>query len=243
MSSADPRTYVLVHGSWAGGWVWSRLTPLLEAAGHRVHAPTLPGLAERADDPRGAAIGLAAHIDDLLGHLEREGLEHVTLVGHSYGGMVITGVAGRAPGRVSALVYVDAFVPEPGQSCFDLVPWLPDVFAELSADGGDTAHPLDPAAAGVDDPGEAEWLHAHSTPMPIRTHREPLPGPAHPDDLPRMYVRCLRFEAFAETAAGFAARGLPVVDLDSHHYVQMSRPADLADLLLAGVPARTEPTP
>ncbi|MFF5113148.1 alpha/beta fold hydrolase [Streptosporangium sp. NPDC000509] len=246
MSSVDPpsladsrRTYVLVHGSWAGGWIWSRLGPLLEATGHEVHAPTLPGLAERGDDPRGAEIGLSTHIDDLLGYLERAGLERVTLVGHSYGGMVIAGVAGRAPERVSALVYLDAFAPEPGQSCFDLVPWLPDVFAEL-AGGGEIAQPLDPAVLGVDDAADADWLRAGSTPMPVRTHREPLPGPGRPEAMPVMYVRCLRFEAFAETAARFRALGLPVAELDSHHFAQVSRPAELADLLLAGVPARTE---
>ncbi|GAA5066837.1 pimeloyl-ACP methyl ester carboxylesterase [Thermocatellispora tengchongensis] len=243
MSSTDaPRTYVLVHGSWGGGWVWSRLRPLLEAAGHEVHTPTLPGLGERAGDPRGAEIGLSAHLDDLLGYLEREGLERVTLVGHSYGGMVISGVAGHAPERVAALVYLDAFAPEPGQSCFDLVPWLPDVFAELAEGGGGMARPLDPAAMGVDDPGDAEWVRARATPMPVRTHSEPLPGPARPEGLPAMFVRCLRFPAFAETADRFRALGLPVAELDSHHFAQVSRPAELAELLLAGVPARTETT-
>ncbi|MEV4014119.1 alpha/beta hydrolase [Nonomuraea angiospora] len=239
MSSTDSRrTYVLVHGSWAGGWIWSRLIPLLKAAGHEAHAPTLPGLAERGDDPRGAEIGLSAHIDDLLGYLERAELEQVTLVGHSYGGMVITGVAGRAPERVSALVYLDAFVPEPGQSCFDLVPWLPGVFAELSADSaGGFALPLDPAALGVDDPGDADWLRARSTPMPVRTHSEPLPGPARPEGVPAMFVRCLGFEAFAGTAAAFRSLGRPVAELDCHHYAQVSRPAELAGLLLT---ARTE---
>lgn len=233
MSSAETRrTYVLVHGSWGGGWIWSRLTPLLEAAGHEVHAPTLPGLGERADDPRGAGIGLSAHLDDLLDHLRREDLERVTLVGHSYGGMVITGVAGRAPERVAGLVYLDAFAPEPGQSCFDLMPWLAEVFTEL-AGGGDLARPLDPAGLGVDDPGDAAWLRARSTPMPLRTHQEPLPGPARPEGMPAMFVRCLRFEAFAETAGRFRALGLPVAELDSHHFAQLSSPAELADLLLA----------
>ncbi|XVQ07213.1 alpha/beta fold hydrolase [Spirillospora sp. CA-255316] len=243
MSSTDPRrTFVLVHGSWTGGWIWSRLAPLLEAAGHTVHAPTLPGLAQRRDDPRGAEIGLGAHIEDLIGYLKRKGLERVTLVGHSYGGMVITGVAGRAPHRLSALAYLDAFVPKPGQSCFDLLPWLADAFAELTEDGGKTVQPLDPTALGVDDAGDADWLRVNSTPMPLRTHQEPLPGPAHANDLPRMFVRCLRFEAFAGTAAEFKAHGLPSAELDSHHYVQVSRPTDLADLLLTGVPARTETT-
>ncbi|MGN9781496.1 alpha/beta fold hydrolase [Nonomuraea sp. ZG12] len=230
MSSTE--TYVLVHGSWAGGWIWSRLTPLLEAAGHQVHAPTLPGLGERAGDPRGAGIGLSAHVDDLLDHLRRENLERVTLVGHSYGGMVITGAAGRAPERVAGLVYLDAFVPEPGQSCFDLMPWLAGVFTELAGDG-EHAQPLDPAGLGVDDPDDAAWLRAHSTPMPLRTHQEPLPGPGRPGNMPALFVRCLRFEAFAETAGTFRALGLPVAELDSHHFAQLSSPAELADLLLA----------
>jgi pimeloyl-ACP methyl ester carboxylesterase len=230
MSSTE--TYVLVHGSWGGGWIWSRLTPLLEAAGHEVHAPTLAGLGERAGDPRGAGIGLSAHVDDLLDHLRRENLERVTLVGHSYGGMVITGVAGRAPERVARLVYLDAFVPEPGQSCFDLMPWLAGVFAELAGDG-DLAQPLDPAGLGVDDPEDAAWLRARCTPMPLRTHQEPLPGPGRPGSVPALFVRCLRFEAFAGTAGRFRALGLPVAELDSHHFAQLSSPAALADLLLA----------
>ncbi|MGW3349787.1 alpha/beta fold hydrolase [Nonomuraea rubra] len=247
MSSTEPasrapdgrRTYVLVHGTWGGGWIWSRLAPLLEAAGHAVHAPTLPGLAERGGDPRGASIGLSEHIDDVAGLLVRADLDRVTLVGHSYGGMVITGVAGRVPERVAALVYLDAFVPSPGQSCFDLVPWLAGVFAELSAGGGGMAAPLDPAALGVDDPGDAGWLRAHATPMPVRTHQEPLPGPAIPGGLPVRFVRCLRFEAFAAAADGFRARGLPVDELDCHHFAQVSRPAELASLLLAAAPAGT----
>ncbi|MFF4618968.1 hypothetical protein [Nonomuraea jabiensis] len=119
-----------------------------------------------------------------------------------------------------------------------LVPWLPGVFAELSTDGpGGFALPLDPAALGVDDPGDADWLRTRSAPMPVRTHSEPLPDRGRPEGVPAMFVRCLRFEAFAGTAAAFRSLGRPVAELDCHHYAQVTHPAELADLLLT---ARTE---
>jgi pimeloyl-ACP methyl ester carboxylesterase len=103
-------TYALVHGAWHGGWCWKKVTPLLRAAGHEVFAPTLTGLGERAHllTP---AVDPETHIDDVLGVLHYEDLRQVVLVGHSYGGTVITGVAARAADRIGHLVYLDAFVP------------------------------------------------------------------------------------------------------------------------------------
>src|SRR5713101_4428932 len=108
-------TFVLVQGGWVGGWYWKRVTPLLSAAGHEVFAPTLTGLGERAH-LAAPDIGLETHIQDVLGVLTYEDLSNVVLVGHSYGGMVITGVAERAPERLAHLVYFDAFVPTDGQA-------------------------------------------------------------------------------------------------------------------------------
>jgi pimeloyl-ACP methyl ester carboxylesterase len=112
-------TYVLVHGGWHGGWCWQKVTPRLRAAGHDVYTPTLTGLGERAHllTP---AVGLETHIEDVLGVLHYEDLQQVVLVGHSYGGMVITGVADQVPERIAQLVYLDAFVPQDGQSLIDL---------------------------------------------------------------------------------------------------------------------------
>ncbi len=100
-------TYVLVHGAWHGGWCWKRVVPALRAAGHEVYTPTLTGLGERAHLAN-PAIDLSMHIADIVNLLEAEELDKVVLVGHSYGGMVVTGVADRAASRLRRVVYLDA---------------------------------------------------------------------------------------------------------------------------------------
>jgi pimeloyl-ACP methyl ester carboxylesterase len=111
-------TFILVPGAWHGGWTFERVTPLLEAAGHTVRALTLTGL--RPDDEAAtvAAANLDTHADDVLALLDRERLTDVTLVGHSYAGMVIAAAADRSDGRVARLVHLDAYVPRDGDSCW-----------------------------------------------------------------------------------------------------------------------------
>lgn len=106
-------TFVLVHGAWLGGWAWKHVTPRLRMAGHEVFAPTLTGLGERVHLAH-PGVGLETHIQDVVNVLVFEDLQQVTLVGHSYGGIVITSVADRTPERLAQLVYLDAFVPEDG---------------------------------------------------------------------------------------------------------------------------------
>ena len=117
-TAASP-TFVLVHGSWHGAWCWRRVLPRLRAAGAEAHAVTLTGVGERAH-LMGPGIDLHTHIQDVIGLIEAEELQQVVLVGHSYGGIVITGVADRlqreAPGRLAQLVYLDAVTPHPGES-------------------------------------------------------------------------------------------------------------------------------
>jgi pimeloyl-ACP methyl ester carboxylesterase len=114
-------TFVLVHGAWQGGSTWDLITPKLQRAGHKVFTPVLTGLG--ADSHRlSPAVNLDTHIDDVTGLLEGEGLQEITLVGPSYAGMVISAVADRESGRLSRLVYVDAFVPGDGESALDLLP-------------------------------------------------------------------------------------------------------------------------
>ena len=103
-------TFVLVHGAWHGGWCWKKVAPLLRSAGHEVYTPTLTGLGER-DHLLTRDIGLDTHIQDIVNVLEYEELTQVVLVGHSYGGMVVTGVAERAHERLRQLVYLDAATP------------------------------------------------------------------------------------------------------------------------------------
>ena len=114
-------TFVICHGAWSAAWAWKKVRPLLRAAGHEIFTPTYTGLGERAHQVS-RSINLETHIADVLAVLDCEDLRDVVLVGHSYGGMVATGVADRAAERIAKLIYLDAFVPDNGQSLFDLLP-------------------------------------------------------------------------------------------------------------------------
>src|SRR5688500_2831076 len=109
------QTYVIVHGAWGGGWDWKQVDSVLDASGSNVYRPTLTGLGERVHllTP---AIDLTTHVTDIVNVILFENLRDVVLVGHSYGGMVISGVADRIPGRIRQLVYVDALDPNDGAS-------------------------------------------------------------------------------------------------------------------------------
>jgi pimeloyl-ACP methyl ester carboxylesterase len=130
-------TYVLVHGAWQGASTWAFVEEGLRANGHAVHTPTMSGAGIRRYELR-PEITLELHVKDVLGVLEFEDLRDVILVGHSYGGMIITSVAERAAERLAALVYVDAFVPRDGQSAFEfLPPWLADALVQQADEMGD----------------------------------------------------------------------------------------------------------
>jgi pimeloyl-ACP methyl ester carboxylesterase len=120
MSGTRP-PFVLVHGAWQGNWVWERVADQLRAAGHRVYTPSLTGLGERAH-LAGPEIDLETHIADVAGVIEHHELDGIVLCGHSYGGMVVASVADRLSQRVKSLVFLDAFIPTPGKSLFDMQP-------------------------------------------------------------------------------------------------------------------------
>lgn len=113
--------FVLVHGAWQGNWVWERVADRLRAAGHRVYTPSLTGLGERAHLAK-PEIDLETHIADVIGVIEHHELDGIVLCGHSYGGMVVAGAADRLHQRIKSLVFLDAFIPTPGKSLFDLQP-------------------------------------------------------------------------------------------------------------------------
>ena len=116
-------TVVLVHGAWGGGWDWRPVDRMLTREGYDVYRATLTGLGERVHLAE-ADVDLSTHIEDVVNLILFEDLRDVVLVGHSYGGMVITGVADTIPGRLEALVYVDALLPRSGESVADLAPGL-----------------------------------------------------------------------------------------------------------------------
>ncbi|WP_413798283.1 alpha/beta fold hydrolase [Streptomyces iranensis] len=214
-------TFVLVHGSWLGGWVWEPVAAGLRASGHTVHCPSLTAA--------GPHVGLDTHIDDIVGLTDGQALTEVVLAGHSYGGMVITGTAYRRPARVRRLVYLDAYLPGPGQAAFDIQPGLRDAFAAAAASRPTTEPWLVPPfgfeAMGLD-PAGLRWVTSRATPMNRATHEEPLrtPMPGYTDP-PTTYVRCGASPFFAATAATAKSRGVRVLSIEgaghmapvSHH--------------------------
>ena len=197
-------TFVLVHPAWFGGWCWTRVAPLLRAAGHAVLTPTLTGLGERAH-LLDHGVDLLTHVEDVVNTLVYEDLERVVLVGNSSGGMVVTGVADRVPERVAEVVYLDAFVPEDGECVFDLLaPERRAVMEALVEEEGNgwllprTAPPpweeILPRLWQITDPADLAWAlpRLRATPVghltrPVRLVR----GAA--GHLPRSYVRCTRY--------------------------------------------------
>ena len=188
-------TFVLVHGAWGGAWIWRRILGPLRAAGHEVHAVTLTGDGERAHLRR-PDISLQVHIDDVLGLIAAEELDDVVLVGHSYGGMVITGAADALPARgvrVKQLVYVDAMVPVPGEGWGQGHP--PDIVRArmaLAAQHDNALPPPDPADFGLQG-ADADWLRRRQVPHPFGMYRVPLHfDGARWATLPRTFVDCNR---------------------------------------------------
>jgi pimeloyl-ACP methyl ester carboxylesterase len=158
---------VLVHGGWHGGWSYKKVAKLLRQAGHEVYTPTLTGLGERSH-LAAMPINLDTHITDITNTILWEGLSDVVLVGHSYGGMVITGVADRVSDRISALVYLDAIVPEDGDTLVSRRPEFLDPFLAKVDQGGGLMVPP-PAASAYDTslPEDWAWIDGKSTPHPF----------------------------------------------------------------------------
>lgn len=231
-------TFVLVHGAWGGAWIWRRVLGPLRAAGHEVHAVTLTGDGERAH-LIGRAINLRTHIDDVLGLIDAEELRNVVLVGHSYAGMVITGAAdallARDDGSLQRLVYVDAQVPQPGESWSS----LHDAEVQAQREATAAAHggalpPADPAVFGLVG-ADREWLLRRQVPHPFGPYRDALPYDAERlTRVPRHYIACTQ-PAFATALAHHArVREMPgwqFTELATGHCPMVSAPQALLGVL------------
>ncbi len=225
---------VLAHGAWSSAWAWKKMRPLLAEAGHTFFAPSYTGLGERAHLAR-PEINLSTHIQDVLSVLEFEDLTDVVLLGHSYGGMVATGVADRARGRISRVVYIDAFAPKDGQSLFDLV----GPKAEANMRGGATKEgdgwrlPINPMPPDTS-PEDVAWASPRRRPQPIRTFEEKIKlGSDAPP--PRHYIYATRngpgdvFRQFGERAKSEA--GWTYDEIDASHNPHITCPDVLMKLL------------
>ncbi|XXF77202.1 alpha/beta fold hydrolase [Myxococcaceae bacterium GXIMD 01537] len=231
------RTFVLVHGSWHGGWCWRKVVPLLREAGHDVFAPTLSGLGDRAHTLT-RDVGLSTHIQDVVELLHFDDLRDVILVGHSYAGMVISGVAGQVAERLSRLVYLDAFVPTPGQSGFDnMSPRIRQSWRNRAAKDGEgwwVPPFMDAKALGVTDPADAAWVDQRLRRMPIATFEQPVRFSEEKlAGLARTYLRCAGFGGFGPTAERLRAKGWDVRDLPCGHDAMLAAPVELSQALLA----------
>jgi len=230
------KTYVLVHGAWHGGWCWKRVTPLLLAAGHEVHTPTLTGLGDRAH-LGGVDTSLDVHIQDVLMTIQAEELSDIILVGHSYAGMVVTGVADRVPSLIKHLVYLDAFVPENGKSLLDYVE--PARQAEVIKTGRETGFmtPLPMPLLGVTKPEDVAWVSRRLVNQPFKTLSQPVrlfnsAGPS----VARTYIYCSKPPTGAFDQFANVIRNNPTWtfhDMNTGHDVMITDPQGLAKILLS----------
>ncbi|MCA1554595.1 MAG: alpha/beta fold hydrolase [Chloroflexi bacterium] len=229
-------TFVLIHGSWGGAWIWQKVTPLLRAAGHEVYTSGLTGLSDRSH-LLNCGVDLTTHITDVASLLFHEDLSDVVLVGNSHAGMVITGVAAHVPERLRQLVYLDAYVPDDGQSEVDL--WPNEMRAAIEADeaaGRGLRPPASPEWLGITDPDMANWVKARMTPQPLATYTQPVPrGNAQSAALPRVYLHCTAGPTtalFAPFAAKARAAGWRVYEFATGHVAMLTAPSELAAFLL-----------
>jgi len=232
---SKPTTFVLVHGAWCGGWCYARVAQVLRSHGHTVFTPTLTGQGERAHLLSGA-INLSTHIADVLGVFHYERLSDVVLAGHSYGGMVITGVADRIPEKIKALAYLDAFVPEDGQSLFDInIAANTQRFLAGAGTLGGLAVPAPSAAYFGVNAADAPTVDALATPFPLGCFTEKLQlSGAYRSIAKHLYVhgtvlpRESPFRPFYERAkaAGWSAHALAC-----GHHVMLDEPERTAELL------------
>ncbi len=223
--------YVLVHGATAGGWIWSPVPELLRRQGHTVYTPTLTGLGERAHLLQ-PDIDLETHINDIVGVFIYEDLRDAILVGHSYGGAVVTGVAEKIPARIGRLVYLDALVPQDGEAVKDLYP--ADIAALLGAYIRDCGNgwrypPPEPR-------GDARFAD-----HPARTMFQPLAlNNPLARRIPRAYIYCTdkrdagpQHQGIIRSAARARDAGWSFHEIATGHHPMQTAPEELVRMLLS----------
>ncbi|HET6576694.1 MAG TPA: alpha/beta fold hydrolase [Gemmatimonadales bacterium] len=228
-------TFVIVPCHFLGAAAWERVGDVLQAAGHRVLAPDPRGWGERRALLT-SDTGLTTHVDELTQILVAEDLRGVTLIGHSYGGMVVAGVADRVPDRLAEVVFLDAPVPRHGDTLFDHLPeWVPDWYREHARTVGNgwRVPPPDLEVHGLP-AADLAWLAPMLGPVSLRTCEEPLEAPGDGAwALPRSFVWCRGYAMFETTAARIRADpGWNYRELASGHLPMVTHPAQTAELLM-----------
>ncbi len=230
-----PYTFVLVHGAWHGGWCWRRVADLLQRQGHKVFTPTLTGLGERSHLMR-AGIDVSTHVADVVNLMKWEGPSDVVLCGHSYGGFVISGVAEQMASAIASIVFLDAFVPDDGDSMFDLTSQAVRDGLKAATERGDIGVPPRPAAAFLVNEKDQAWVDRLTGPQPIGTMTEKLKlSGARERIAKKSYIRASAYpnpgfdKAFARVKAD---RSWRAYEVPCGHDVMVDMPERLAEILL-----------
>jgi pimeloyl-ACP methyl ester carboxylesterase len=227
-------TFVLVHGAWHGSWCWKRVRKALQARGHDVFTPTLTGVADRSH-LASREVNLDTHIADVANLIHWEELDDVVLCGHSYAGCVITGVADRMPDRVRALVYLDAFVLEDGQSLHSAVP---ESLAAMQADAAEQGDGwrVPPITAEFFRVNLADrgWVDAQCTPHPLAAFQQRLTvrNRFPPEKATHVLATGYDLSPFPPFHELAKAKGWRTLTLDCGHDAMLDRPDDVVRILL-----------
>jgi pimeloyl-ACP methyl ester carboxylesterase len=234
MSLSTSPTFILLHGAWHGGWCYSRVARILRGKGYDVLTPTLTGLGERSH-LASPAVNASTHVRDVLNVIEFEGLDDVVLVGHSYGGHIITAVADAIPQKIRSLVYLDAFIGEDGKSIFDMdTPAATAAYVDMAqSNGGYTVPPLPATVFGVN-LGDQAWVDSRTTPGSLATWAERLPLTGrHELVTNRSYVLATGwngpFKPFYDRAC--AESNWRTYEFDCGHDVMIDMPQETADVI------------
>jgi pimeloyl-ACP methyl ester carboxylesterase len=232
-AQTSAKTFVLVHGAWHGGWCWRRVSDLLEKRGHKVFTPTMTGLGERSHllDPK---INLGTHVTDIVNVIKWEGLKDIVLVGHSYGGAVVSGVAEQMHGSIASFVFLDAFAPESGESVASLTTRR-DAIEQLAQKGETSMKPVPAAAFQVNEKDRA-WVDRMCTPHPLATLTEKVTvAGGHDRIAKRAYIRATGYPSVPFDAAREkvkAATGWRIYEVPCGHDVMVDMPDRLTEILL-----------
>jgi pimeloyl-ACP methyl ester carboxylesterase len=233
--AAEGKAFVLVHGAWHGGWSWRRVADRLERQGHRVFTPTLTGLGERAHlmSPK---IDLDTHIADVVNLIRYEDLHDIVLVGHSYAGFVISGVAEQEEKNIGSFVFLDAFVPEDGDSMATISTPARRESIRAAAERGETTLPAPSAEFFHVNAADRAWVDRLCGPQPIGTFLQPVKLSGARERIgKKSYIRAAAYPnaVFDAHAANLKARpGWRIYDVPCGHDVMVDMPDRLVEILL-----------
>ena len=228
-------TFLLVHGAWGGGWHWRRVADRLRLRGHIVYAPTLTGLGERLHQLH-PGVDLSLHVADVLGVIKYESLNDIVLVGHSYGGFVISGVAEAIRGKIRSIVFLDAFVPNDGEALVDIVqPMVQEVIRGAQARGDNTVPIRDAAAFHMNEKDRA-WADSLANPQPLGTFLEKIWLSGARDRIAKKtYIRATGYPNVAFDTFYARAKADPswrTYEVNCGHHIMIDAPDRLTDILI-----------